>query len=406
MNKKSFVLLFLSLLLLSVQMNAQLYDPVAIYLTWQRNPESTMTIQWITAKDRINDEVEYQFNGQKTWHKAVGTHDDMPEKHPYLIHRVELTDLYSDTAYIFRLGADSVSYKFHTMPTDLSTPVRFVAGGDVYHDDISLVEEMNRQAAATDPDFALVGGDIAYSASKYPFLVRLGFKGENFDRWLQWLICWKRTMITSQGYLIPMLPSIGNHDVVGGQNQTPNEAKFFHALFAMPGKQGYNVLDFGRYLSLFILDTGHTHPIKGAQTNWLSQALENRQEIPHKFALYHVGAYPSVRPFKGKLHQLVRKYWVPLFERFGLVAAFENHDHAYKRTHPILAGAINPKGVLYIGDGAWGVAKPRTPKTSQECWYIAESLPKRHVIMVTLKNDGRHFAAIDANGNIIDEYKN
>ena len=107
------------------------------------------------------------------------------------------------------------------------------------------------------------------------------------------------------------------------------------------------------------MDSGHTHPINGAQTEWLAGVLEARQLVPHKFALYHVPAYPSSRPFNYGISKQIRKNWVPLFDKYKLTAAFENHDHDYKRTHPLLEGKTAPKGVIYLGDGAWGVETPR-----------------------------------------------
>jgi hypothetical protein len=52
----------------------------------------------------------------------------------------------------------------------------------------------------------------------------------------------------------------------------------------------------------------------------------------------------------------VREYWAPLFERYGVQIAFENHDHVYKRTVPLRSGAPHADGVVYIGDGSWGMA--------------------------------------------------
>ena len=34
---------------------------------------------------------------------------------------------------------------------------------------------------------------------------------------------------------------------------------------------------------------------------------------------------------------------------------FENHDHNFKRIHPIRDGRRDPDGVNYPGAGAWGV---------------------------------------------------
>lgn len=165
------------------------------------------------------------------------------------------------------------------------------------------------------------------------------------------------------------------------------------------------MLDFGDYLSVIALDTGHTHPIPGAQTFWLYQALQNRQSMPHKMAFYHVPAYPSVREFAEKPSALIRDNWVPAFEKFGLSTAFEHHDHAYKRTHPLYQGKINfEKGVLYMGDGGWGVKKPRKPRAPTIGSYLAATASKRHFILVTLNEDFRYYQAIDYNGKVIDSY--
>ena len=284
-------------------------EPLSVYLTWQRNPESTMTIYWITPVDESSDELEYKLKGDSKWQTAKGTHSPMPDKYPYWIHGIELNQLRSDSDYTFRIASHKTKYKFHTMSTDPSKPIRFIDGGDVYHDDISFVEKMNKQAAKLNPMFAIVGGDIAYndeSRSTDP---------ENMPRWMDFLIAWKKHMVTKDGRLIPIIPAIGNHDVkkkYAHARPAPENAPFFYSLFAFPGHQGYNVLDFGQVMSLWILDSDHTHYVKGDQTSWLAQTLKQRQNIPHKFASYHVGAFPSYRKFKGDTNSRIRKYWVPL----------------------------------------------------------------------------------------------
>ncbi len=390
---------------------AENYDPVAVYLTWQRSPESTITIRWISQPDRQDDLIEYQREADGAWRTATGTHSAMPENIPYLIHSVELTNLFPNTNYLFRTGPDAKSYKFKTMPAILESPISFVAGGDMYHDGIDILHKTNRQAAKTAPLFALVGGDIAYAADRkasiFPQWAQTWinkFVEQKAERWLEWLIAWKEDMVTPDGRLIPLLPVIGNHDVTGYFGQTPAQAPFFYSLFAMPGPQGYNVLDFGNYMSIVLLDSGHTHPVMGQQAQWLTHILAERKDIPHKFALYHVPAYPSVRSFQNKICAQIRQAWVPAFEQSHLTAAFENHDHAYKRTFPLLNGRSVPKGVVYVGDGAWGVAKPRKPKLSAKRGYLAYAAAKQHFIHVTVEPDKRSIKAISSNGELIDEY--
>lgn len=388
-------------------------DPIAVYLTWQRSPESTMTVHWITEKDQPEDIVEYRQTTHSPWLKAAGNHIPMPGEAPYLIHSVELTNLLPETVYSFRIGQESISYKFQTMPSTLDNDVRFIAGGDMYHDELETLRQTNRQAAKTGPLFALIGGDIAYAAHNSfellpqwvkPWLDRMS--GQKPDRWLAWLAAWKNDAVTPDGRLIPILPVLGNHDTSGRFGQTPAESPFFYSLFSMPGKQGYNILDFGNYMSIALLDSGHTHPIGGQQAHWLAQQLQKRADVPHKFALYHVPAYPSVRKTNNEYSTQIRKYWVPIFEKNRLTAAFENHDHAYKRTLPILnnkPARVN-QGVIYLGDGAWGVDEPRKVKDPSQKWYLAKHASVRHFLLMHLSGDKRRVTAISSQGEIVDDF--
>lgn len=386
MHIPKFLLFFLCL---SARLFAE-YDPIAVYLTWQRAPHTTMTVQWITGLERTSNLVEYQRVGESLWKKNEGKHYPMPGNSPYLIHRSELSGLEPDSDYRFRTGQDGVIYKFRTMPSSLSTPIRFIVGGDIYHDKIEILEKMNRQAARQDPMFVLLGGDLAYNESRH---------GKP-ARWLDLLISWKKQMVTSAGRLIPLIPAIGNHELEKNHGCDPASAPFFYAFFPMGG---YGVLDFGKYLSVILLDSDHTHPIEGAQTEWLSKTLSERENVPHKIALYHVPAYPSVRDYHHKHSEKVRKNWVPLFEKMGLTVAFENHDHAYKRTWPLRNGKHDKDGVLYLGDGGWAVEKPRIPKHLSHKEYLAKTASSRNFVLVILHGNDRHFIAIDENGLILDE---
>ena len=101
-------------------------------------------------------------------------------------------------------------------------------------------------------------------------------------------------MVTPQGYLVPVVAALGNHDLIGHFDQTPAQAAIFSALFPMPEKNIYNVLDFNSYLSIFILDSGHANPIGGQQASWLRTALKHAN-------VYHIAwlsiMYPLILPF-------------------------------------------------------------------------------------------------------------
>ncbi len=389
--------------------------PKALFLTWQQHPESTITVCWVTPDRQESDAIAYCCQENGRWSVQSATTRKLPGNNPYFIHTGEITHLNPNSSYRFHIGQYEKTYRFHTLPATLQQPIKFVAGGDMYHDDLKTLHMTNQQAARTAPDFALVGGDIAYASGLSrgfgSFFNKLTGKSlsnpapQEFDRWLEWLQAWSEDMVTPQGDLIPLLPVLGNHDTMGDFDQQPANAPFFYALFPMPGPQGYNVLDFGNYMTLVLLDSGHTHPICGQQTEWLDQTLRAREARPTKFALYHVPAYPSYRAYTYPFSTQVRQCWTPLFDRYHLTMAFENHDHDYKRTRPLRGGVVDPQGVLYVGDGAWGVKNPRQPRKDKNHWYVAKSAPARHFLLVEIGPEGRTLTAISSDGVVFDTLK-
>jgi acid phosphatase type 7 len=361
-----------------------------------------MTIDWHTVLEDPPGILVYRQTGETDWTRVAADSFPFPFSER-TIHRVELTGLDPATTYQFRFWPDPTEYSFRTMPVDASRPVRFVAGGDTRHRQ-DWMEQANRQAMRHDPDFIVWGGDLAYADGRE----------DRLYRWEEWFDAIRNTLITDSGRVIPILVAIGNHEVRGGYyfndpdfafdaESRERLAPYFYRLFAMPGQPGYNVLDFGQYLSIVLLDSNHTNPVGGTQRTWLARVLAERQHVPHVFPVYHVTAYPSHRSYNGRTEREIRRHWVPLFEALGVRVAFENHDHTYKRTHPILAGAVHPKGVVYIGDGAWGVGA-RSVHDPAETWYLDRAESERHVIVVTLHGAHQHFRVLASSGELIDEY--
>ena len=362
----------------------------AVYLSWQRDPTTTMTVHWLTRPEHGSDALTWTPRGEESWQRALGAHRPVPHS-DHLLHTVELTELTPGGDYRFRIAGDRRDYAFRTMPADAGEPITFVVGGDLYREGFD--QRMYVQAARRDPMFALIGGDIVYDNGE-PARV---------SRWFHWLNAWEEFMVTSDGRLIPMIVTIGNHEVRGEYDRTPAEAPFFYSWFAWPGEQGCGVLDFGGYMSIVALDSGHTHPIGGAQTEWLQRTLADRSDVDHVFAVYHVPAYPSVRAFDGGKSPLIRQHWVPLFDRWSVDVVYENHDHAYKRTPLIRGGQVDRGGILYLGDGAWGVA-PRNVHDPRTTWYLERAESVKHVIVTTIHGRTRRHEAVNELGEVFDSY--
>ena len=403
--------------------------PLALYLTWQGDPTTTMTIRWHSS-DSCASVVKYQqFN--ETANDTVWK-SERSSPHPMIysdrfVHVAELTGLTPGETYRFYLGEeDSIMYKFRTMSRDLTKEkVRFIVGGDTYGkwalwpprdwclDYYDVFRRTNLQAAKMSPMFVVIGGDFTYSDGNEC----------QAGRWHKWLKAWKKYMVTPDSLRIPLVPVIGNHETVNNtykkdwykpnkpsvpihhlntahttrwrryKNKTfvpEDHAPYFYNLFIKPDSLSYRVLDFRNYMSLILLDSGHTHYVN-EQAEWLADTLKARQKVSYKFAAYHVPAYPSARDPDDEISTRIRKCWVPIFEHWKLDVAFEHHDHTYKRTLPIQKNRYHPKGVVYLGDGAWG--KLRDPKKDR--WYLAKAEKKYHFILVTLQKDKAVFQAID-----------
>ena len=308
------------------------------------------------------------------------------------LHRVEYQGLEPGTEYALRIHTQdgATTHRFRTAPATLDEPLVFATGGDVGTSE--HVGQLHREAAKWSPAFGLVGGDCAYANGRTP------------QRWVEYLQIWRENMVDPEGRLIPMLCAIGNHEVDGGWGQTRERAPLFLAMFdGLFPEHTYTVIDFGDYMSLVMLDSGHLCAHDGEQADWLEETLASRADRDHLLTIYHVPAYPSHRDFDGQHSAQAREHWVPLFDKYGVDVSFENHDHTYKRTHHLTGGEPDPHGVLYLGDGCWG-RTPRTVASPEDRPYLKKSRSSRHVIRVVLDGKSKRFMAVDEKGRTIDRY--
>ncbi len=368
------------------------FQPSTLFLTWQRDPTTTMTVQWIgTIGETADTKVSYSPLRPGGWTAQPITIKPYPLT-DFKVFRAELTGLSPGTDYQFRIGRSSPAYRFRTMPAKATDTIHFVSGGDCGINSHTIAN--NIQAARQDPMFAVVGGDLGYD------------NGRSVEISLAFLRNYSKHMIGRDGRLIPMVACIGNHEVDGGYNKPRAKAPFFYALFdGLYPETGFASLDFGDYLSLVLLDTGHTSPIAGAQADWLEKTLQARADHPNVIVVNHVPAYPSVRRIEGINNKLGtgegnRKHWVPLFEKYRVPVVLEHHDHTFKRTKPLLNGLADDNGVLYLGDGSWG--RLRTPNKPEKLAYLAATSRDYHLSLHRIQGAERFHLALDENGRVMD----
>jgi len=375
--------------------------PRHIYLTYSGAPETSIDINIVFPRGqaksmtlhydvvpRGDDPSAYAHTAEAVYHPTTMELSDRRS-----MYVVALTDLKPGTDYHFLVteeSGNSTPRKFRTLPGG-TAPLRFVNGGDMSADE--SMAPLLALAAKNDPDFVVIGGDIAYVN---------GLLG-GYAQWDQWLDNWDQAMVTSDGRMVPMVTAIGNHET----NRYPTEdhnlrAPWYMSFFGRQGDNIYYTRHFGDNLVLFLLDTGHLVPHDGAQKAWLESEMKKNQGVKYKFAAYHVPLYPAHRPFDGGGSVAGRTHWGPIFDQYGLTVGLEHHDHVLKRTKPLKGGEIDEQGTVYIGDGCFG----RSARTidPEPRWYNHLEGSVVHFWVVDVTDEGLAFKAIDDQGNTRDEF--
>lgn len=377
-------------------------QPRHVYLTYSGAPESTIDINvmmdektkvvevYYDTESRNGKPESYRQHITATYHRTL-----MELSDNRAMYVGELTGLQPATNYYFIAGDPDEGFtkerKLRTVGAG-DAPIRFIDGGDIGVD--SLAARLQKLAAKQDPDFVVIGGDIAYEnglLGDYPV----------YDRWLD---NWEKNMVTPDGRMIPIVTAIGNHEVNDYESdQDELCAPWYIGLFGRQSKESYYSRTFGGRMVLFCLDSGHLRPQDGAQRDWLAAELEKYKDVPYKFAAYHVPLYPAHRAFDGVDSVLERTHWGPLFDQYKLTVGMEHHDHVFKRTKPLRGNQIAEGGTVYIGDGCFGQAA-RTVEAEPR-WYNERQKSISHFWVIELtQNAGLRLRAISDKDNTIDEF--
>ena len=308
------------------------------------------------------------------------------------VHTASLTGLETGRVVYFMVGGTDIGfsqeYRFRTIPRE--GPLRFVEGGDMgyYPETRALLEE----AAKRDPQFAVVGGDIAYANADL----------ENTDRWDAWFTNWSELMHTADGCLVPIIAIIGNHEInYDAPDDFSLRAPFYMTFFGGQGEHTYFARRFDQGVAFYLLDSGHLVKHE-AQAGWLRAAMSADADLPWKFPVYHKPVYPATRDFEGEGATLGQKFWVPSFDEFHATVAFEHHGHMFKRTVPLRGGQPAEGGTVYLGEGCWGnvprgLGHERAP-------YVDALVSRRYFNCVEVTSDSVVVNAIGEDGEAFDTW--
>ena len=362
-----------------------LFAAPSYYITWNQDPTTTAIISWLEKETQHTiaiNQVEISDI------ERIAFEDD------YTLARVKLQGLAPSTRYDVAFNHESSKDYFVTLSD--KPPLKFAAGGDVYYHNGETYKHMCQTVAQFDPAFVVLGGDIAYTIKKG---LPVGSSKWEMHRWQTFFDIWSSEMQTKTHRKIPLVVAVGNHDI--SRHLGDDSERFvISKLFAFDIT--YRSLQIGNYALLLLLDTHHFSPIEGAQTAWLKSQLQKHKDTPFISAHYHIAAYPSYGSYTAPRSEKIRKYWVPLFQDHHINAAFEHHNHTYKRTYPLLNNKPDPNGIVYLGDGSWGII----PRPIHPAPYLAHALSINAFFLIDIQDASHQITAYDLQGHLIEKIAN
>lgn len=329
---------------------------------WKKNPATQAMVAWNTKTEGKVHQLRWREKGAKEYQSVAATSgqfsygDKKKDENdvPYALyyHQVDLEGLKPYTTYEVEFVSDTATsrmFYFVTAPAG-DTPLSLLYGGDSRtkrepRREINgfMARLVHESEAAEDPADRIVGvmhgGDFAQV-------------GTDIVMWNNWMEDHEH-LVTKSGRLVPMIPARGNHD----------RGRLFNECFGFKNDDTRNwyAVSFGSLLRVVTLNTETS--IAGDQARWLKKELA--ASVPnHSWVVpqYHRPGYSAVKIPGGAL-----AHWVPIFEEFNLKLVCEADGHVIKRTLPIRKGKHDETGVVYIGEGGFGVEQ-RTPKEKR--WFL------------------------------------
>ena len=310
---------------------------------------------------------------------------------------------YTATIYFTLASGINISkaISFTTVP-DPSDPreVQFVSGGDL----LSTNEGQNFELVGflkSDPHFVLFGGDLSYSNNMRTCYLRMDY------------FCALVTSLQNRkGRSVPLLVMTGNHESGGYLLNSANWNKFFYMIEYFPQDDDD--------VPSTTFRTHHTHVVGanlaviGIDSNLMESAAAQVPYVAKKLvmcnledrfaiAAYHNPLFPSVRNYDDSASDIMRSTFSPIMAQHRLPLSLEFHDHAYKRTFPMIGEdiSLNGSGTVFIGDGGMGIQRSQDDIASRPYLRVARSVANVEVVTI-FPNKSALVTAYAADLSVID----
>ncbi|MEI6124367.1 MAG: metallophosphoesterase [Bacteroidota bacterium] len=203
----------------------------------------------------------------------------------------------------------------------------------------------------------------------------LVFNGKKSSDWTLFHEIMKPIIDSSRFY-----PCFGNHE---------RHSKQMSVSYSVPNNGKWYSVN-RMQMHFVVLDNYSNFSPGSEQYNWLVSDLEACSKQLFKLVVMHLPVYTS-GPHKTMMKK-IKKYLVPLFEKYGVSVVFSGHVHCYEK-----AFANN---IYYITTGGGGAPLyPKVNSVPQSQLYIRTY----NFCTLQIKNNALQIQALDTSMRVIDE---
>lgn len=375
--------------------------PTNVRLNAVKTPSTTQSISWFSAPEYAEKKAVVQYaegaltkGTEAEYMMASGTcelvefNGGANDNHVAQVNTVVLTGLEPGTTYHYRVGDGtdghwSAMRQFTTATDDAATS--FFVIGDTQLSGSETAESpeviaMNRIADEinlANVDFGVQTGDFIDTAS-------------SLSRWDQIL-----GLFSEEYPSLPIVQVLGNHEYYANTS-----GSIANTIFDLPDQDYYSVEYGNVYLAVINCNANVEDAAKwlvedAAKSDCTWKALTLHQPP------YYTNPKGSSAPYNKSIPAAA--------EAAGIDFVFSGHDHAYARTEPIAAGAVNEvNGVVYYICGDLG-------EKSRSSEYAPENNPDFHFAKITQDYDAIYLivnttettmtvTTYNVDGTVIDSY--
>lgn len=322
-------------------------EPERVILNLTEKPATSIAVTWRTAEPSAHPEVEFaeatdgiQFLKAIKKRSAQLEQFETDKKKTVFQYSALVEGLNQSTAYVYRVGADSVWSEWNQFSTaaDGVSPFTFVWMGDPQDDIREHVSRSFRAAYRTIPEarFWMFSGDMASEPEDKLF-------GELFY---------------AAGFAFRSTPTMmvpGNHDMGykyedgkivrderGRKERGKTISSLWRSSFTLPenGVQGLEetsfVVDYQGVRFLMI----NSNAMLKEQAAWMEKLLGNNPQRWTIVAFHH----PLYSTGRVRDERTTRVAFLPLFDKYRVDLVLTGHDHTYARSFGLRNGAVAEKG--------------------------------------------------------------